>query len=359
MSGQDAIRGFSVQTLICILDAFKEGASEWLSVTLEPDISGDKVDLFWEYDGFTLAQQVKSSKNQIGRAAVEGWCEDLSLSRSADRYQLILAGPIAAAVLENSPYHGVEVPTPTSMDTLALIDQAITGLDRYLSRGGYPHAPLSVREGLISVISARLLDGSIRAQRFTKVEFDGWLHQSILFAYPRAVEQRMSANCDVLWNSIQLSGPGTLSRQAFNLGLPLTIINSGISVAVVEWVILRVHNASQDLLYRSDIFLRGTGDVENTIGGGTSPFVEFAINPGSAYTTWIGLIPVEKAGFTVEMWAEGFNELDLWVKFSALADPRKVKSASIFITIDDRSVLSSQQIRTRSLSSIDSFLESI
>ncbi|GLR60303.1 hypothetical protein [Rhizobium indigoferae] len=95
-----------MQTLICLLNALETGTALWRVVTIEPDIAGDKVDILWANDNDSLAQQVKSSKNQIGRAAVEAWCLELSQSGSANRYQLMLAGPIAAAVLEESPFHG-------------------------------------------------------------------------------------------------------------------------------------------------------------------------------------------------------------------------------------------------------------
>ena len=59
--GQSAIRGFLVQTLIALLEALKD-KPPWTSVTLEPNLTSDKVDILWAYrDGSKKAVQVKSS----------------------------------------------------------------------------------------------------------------------------------------------------------------------------------------------------------------------------------------------------------------------------------------------------------
>ncbi|MBF2713203.1 hypothetical protein [Agrobacterium vitis] len=359
MSGQDAIRGFAVQTLICLLDALRIGVPEWRFVTIEPDIAGDKVDILWEYDNDKLAQQVKSSKNQIGRAAVETWCEELSQSGSADRYQLILAGPIAAAVLEHSPFHGVSVPTPTSMDTLALIDQAVTKLDRYLLAKAFPLIPLPMREAMVSLIAARLIDGSIRADRVSREVFDGWLQEWILVAYPAAVEQRLSANCDVLWSNIQIAGPQMLGNQAFDIVLPLSVINGGLSVAVVEWFLLRVNTANRRMLYRSEMMLPSIDSAGEDFRLMSVPFSEFAVNPGNAQAVRVLFVPVDKVGFDNGLWPLGDHDFELWVKYAAVPDPRQVKKVSVPISIDHRSVLSSAQTKTIRISTLRSFIEKI
>ncbi len=359
MSGQDAIRGFLVQTLICLLDALRTGAPDWDAVTLEPDIAGDKVDIFWEYVGSTLAQQVKSSKNQISKGAVTKWCEELSASRSADRYQLMLAGPIAASVLEDAPFHGVEVPVPTSMDTLALIDQAVTKLDRYLLASGYPPIPLPMREDMVSLVSARLLDGSIRANRLTKVKFDGWLRESILIGYPGAVDIRISANCDIVWSNLQISAPSSLGQQAFNVSLPITVINSGHSLAIVEWFLLKVNGQGLKLLYQPTSIVRSNVPADIGVGASEIPFSEFAVNPGTALSVYLNFLPVRKDGFDVATWAEGEYCIELWVKYTGSAQPKKQREDSISISIDDRSALQSRQKRNIRFKSSDDYIDSL
>lgn len=358
MSGQDAIRGFAVQTLICVLNALEVGAAQWRYVTIEPDIAGDKVDILWHYDTDILAQQVKSSKNQIGRAAVEAWCLELSESNSADRYQLILAGPIAAAVLEKSPFHGVEVPTPTSMDTLALIDQAVTKLDRYLLSKAFPPIPLPVREAMISLVSARMIDGSIRAEKISKEVFDGWLQEWILMAYPAAIQQRLSANCDVMWSSLQLAGPQSLENQAYSVILPISVINGGLSVAVVEWFLLRVSAPERQMLYRPEMRLPANSGSDDDLHAGAVPFAEFAVNPGQCNAVRVLFSPVERIGYDVGLWPNSEHKMELWVKYAGVQSPVKIKTASAIISIDHRAVLGSTQTRTIRLSSLDNFIES-
>ncbi|TIO74964.1 hypothetical protein [Mesorhizobium sp.] len=343
MSGQDAIRGFAIQTLICMLDALRIDSSDWIGVTIEPDIAGEKVDILWEFPGRKLAQQVKSSKNQIGRAAVEGWCLDLKSSHSADEYQLILAGPIAAAVLEDAPFHGVGVPIPTSMDTLALIDQAVTKLDRYLSNKTFPPIPLPIREAIISLISARLTDNAIRAQRVDRQMFDGWLQQWILSAYPEAVNQRLSANCEILWSSIQILGPQKIASRAFDIVLPVTVLNAGITVAVVEWLALKATADGMNMLYQPNSYLPPSWAGGQEFRTTATPFTELAINPNNSVSLELLLTPVEREGYEERLWSEATVDLELWAKYRNLPQPTFVKKAPISITTDNRSVLTSRQ----------------
>jgi hypothetical protein len=52
--GQVAIRGYLVQTLIALLDALDDDRP-WDSVTLEPKVTSDKVDILWRYQDSTTA----------------------------------------------------------------------------------------------------------------------------------------------------------------------------------------------------------------------------------------------------------------------------------------------------------------
>ena len=81
--GQPAIRGFLVQTLIALLEAVKD-KPPWISVTLEPNLTSDKVDILWEYrDGSRKAVQVKSSQNPFSKAEVQQWAAELKSWRQA------------------------------------------------------------------------------------------------------------------------------------------------------------------------------------------------------------------------------------------------------------------------------------
>lgn len=358
MGGREAVRGFSVQTLICLLDSMRPGNDDWEAVTLEPDSSNEKVDIFWELaEGKRCVQQVKSSQNQIGRGQVESWCRELKESGSADRYQLILAAPVAASVLTDAPFDGVEVPVPASLDTLALLDQAITGVDRYLTGKGIAPLPLPIRETLIYVVSARLLDGSVRGVRLARKEFDGWLLQWIIGAYPQAVEQRMAANCDVLWSSFEFVSPREPSNRAFELALPLTVVNGGISTTVVEWFLLRVSAQGREMRYIPVLVIpEGEGSF-SARREAARPFGDYAVCPQQAVHKTVLFAPIERVAYMKDEWPRESHEIELFVKYSGQPTPRSVKKVPISVTIDESSVLGTSKTKHARVSNIESYLD--
>lgn len=358
MGGREAIRGFSIQTLICLLDSLDSKNDDWEAVTIEPDSFNDKVDILWEFpDSRRSLQQVKSSQNQIGLANVIAWCDELKSSGKADSYQLMLAGPIAASVLSEAPFNGVDVPLPVSLDTLALIEQAITKLDRYLASRGISLLPVEVREDLIYLISARLLEGAIHGVRLVRDHFDGWILQSITAAYPKAIEQRLSVECGVLWSSLEFFSPVGISKRAFEILLPLTIVNGGTSVAVVEWFMIKVSAQGRVMLYRPVSVAPevSAGSLTRRMAG--TPFGEFAICPHSAIRCDLMFAPIDRAGYAVDEWPHGRHELELFVKYSGQSMPRSVKKVLIEISIDESSVLGTDGVRHISISNLESFLD--
>lgn len=357
MGGREAIRGFAVQTLICLLDSLCADA-QWTTVTLEPDSDNDKVDIYWEYaDGSTCAQQVKSSKNQIGKGHVDGWCKELKDSRAAGNYQLMLAGPIAAAVLDDAPFHGVEVPTPTSMDTLALIEQAITKVDRYLTTKSIDPLPLPLRESLIYELVARMLQAAICGKRMPRDEFDGWLLSGITASYPHAVSQRLTSNCAVLWSVVEIAGPVQVSDRAFELVLPLTVVNGGASTAVVEMFLLRAWSATREMRYRPECVVPDKPGEEYTTRRRLGhPFGDFAIAPQSSVQQSVLFVPVQRPGYEANEWPLGDYQVELFVKYAAQAALCSIKKATITIRGDEFSVLTSGQTRSISVSNLDKYL---
>ncbi|MDI1240044.1 MAG: hypothetical protein PSV26_21390 [Polaromonas sp.] len=357
MGGREAIRGFAVQTLICLLDSFWAG-EQWTAVTLEPDSDNDKVDIHWEYaDGSTCAQQVKSSKNQIGRGDVVAWCKELKASNAANRYQLLLAGPIAAAVLDDAPFDGVDVPTPTSMDTLALLDQAITKVDRYLTAKSIDPLPLPLRESLIYELVARMLQAAIGGKRMLRGEFDGWLLSGITAAYPQAVSQRLTANCAVLWSVIEIAGPEIASNRAFELVLPLTVVNGGASTAVVELFLLRVWSTTREMRYRPErVVPEKPGEEFAARRQMGRPFGDFAISPQSSVCQAVLFVPVQRAGYQADEWPSGDYQVELFVKYAAHPTLQSIKKTSITIRLDEFSVLTSGHTRSITVSNLDKYL---
>ncbi|MFC3532034.1 hypothetical protein ACFOLG_07530 [Vogesella facilis] len=357
MGGREAIRGFAVQTLICLLDSLWAD-EQWAAVTLEPDSDNDKVDIYWEYaDGSTCAQQVKSSKNQIGKGDVVAWCKELKDSRAAVKYQLILAGPISASVLDEAPFDGVGVPTPTSMDTLALLDQAITKVDRYLTAKSIDPLPLPLRESLIYELVARMLQAAISGKRMPREEFDGWLLSGITASYPYAVSQRLTSNCAVLWSVVEIAGPVQLSDRAFELVLPLTVVNGGASTAIVEMFLLRVWSPTREMRYRPEsVIPEKPGEEYATRRRLGYPFGDFAIAPQSSVQQSVLFVPVQRPGYEANEWPFGDYQVELFVKYAAQETLCSVKKATITIRMDDFSVLTSGQTRSIAVSNLEKYL---
>ncbi|WP_321885971.1 hypothetical protein [Paraburkholderia bannensis] len=357
MGGREAIRGFAVQTLICLLDSLWE-SRQWTAVTLEPDSDNDKVDIYWEYaDGSTVAQQVKSSKNQISKGYVVAWCRELKDSRAADKYQLILAGPIAASVLDDAPFEDVDVPTPMSMDTLALLDQAITKVDRYLTAKSIEPLPLPLRESLVYELVARMLQAAIRGKCMLREEFDGWLLSAITASYPHAVSQRLTSNCAVLWSVLEIAGPVVASERAFELILPLTVVNGGASTAVAEMFLLRVWSTNREMRYRPELVVSEKSEEEYSMRRRLGrPFGDFAITPQSSVQQSVLFVPVQRPGYEANEWPEGDCQVELFVKYAAQAALCSVKRTTIMIRRDEFSVLTSHRTRFISVSNLDNHL---
>jgi len=358
MGGREAIRGFSVQTLVCLLDSLSPTAT-WTAVTLEPDSLNDKVDIYWEYaDGSSCAQQVKSSKNQIGKGDVVAWCKDLKASGHATKYQLVLAGPIAAAVLDDAPFDGVDVPTPTSVDTLALLDQAITKVDRYLTAKSIDPLPLPLRESIIHELVARLTQSAVRGKRMSREEFDGWVLAGITASYPHAVEQRLTANCAVLWSVVELAAPVTGASRVFELVLPLTVVNGGASTAIVEMFLIRVWSGEREMRYRPECVIQSGPSAQHvTRRREAQPFGDFAISPQSSVQQAIVFVPVERAGYEASEWPVGTYQIELFVKYSSQATLLSVKRATLNIKMDEFAVFSTGGRLPLSVSKLDKCLD--
>jgi len=358
VGGREAIRGFSIQTLVCLLDSLQTQNGHWMAVTIEPDSGNDKVDILWEFSGgFRRVQQVKSSQNQIGRADVATWCSELKASGKADSYQLILAGPIAASVLQDAPFDDVEVPIPSSLDTLALIDQAITKVDRYLLDKGINSLPLAIRESLIHIISSRLLEGAVHGKRLTREEFDGWILYWITSAYPEAIEQRLSANCESLWSTIEFASPNELSKRAFELIIPITMINGGLTTTVVEWFLLRISSLDCEMRYRPTSILNADSTDLKARRLTARPFGEFAIAPQSAVCKDLLFVHIDRAGYQTGQWQEGEYDIEMYVKYAGVNALQSLKKASISIGTNEGSILGTTKTVHMSLSSLEDYLE--
>src|SRR5687768_2347786 len=113
MGGQDGNRGYLVQALITLLRSLSDNS--WESVTIEPDVASEKVDVLWASTR-TRATQIKSSQNQIGKSDAVRWAAELKSSCAANQYELVLVGPTAQSVVEMSSCGGVDIPCPKNLD---------------------------------------------------------------------------------------------------------------------------------------------------------------------------------------------------------------------------------------------------
>lgn len=76
MGGKEGSRGYLYQAIAAVLNSLKE--KEWKYVQVEPDSQNDKIDVLWEYEnGMRKATQVKSSINNISKANIINWLEEL------------------------------------------------------------------------------------------------------------------------------------------------------------------------------------------------------------------------------------------------------------------------------------------
>lgn len=348
MGGREAIRGFAIQTLVALLDAVAVD-HEWKAVTIEPDSSNDKVDILWRYADRMRFVQVKSSKNVIGKSDVEGWVNDLKASGRADAYELKLAGPVAAGVFNTNVFNGVDVPTPSSISLLDLTEQAVTKLDKYLSNKGIDTVPVGIREELVNICAARLLNGSSTGEEVGREAFDGWLLHWIASSYPQALATRLASNCEVLWGSLDLLSPAPGSR-AFTLGLPLTVFNAGRGAAIIEWLVVQAASDSLRMLYAPDrMIMRG----ENR------PFSKFIVGPGQSADVDIRLTPRAKAGFSLDAWPIGATTLELFVKYAGSESPRSVGQATVSITGDHMKLLIGEGVVTCPVSTLEIYIDSL
>ncbi|MFM2226369.1 MAG: hypothetical protein RJA07_2571 [Bacteroidota bacterium] len=190
MGGNAGIRGYIIQTIICVLDAL-ETDNNWVSVTLEPLDESEKVDIKWTYPNNKIkATQVKSSENPIGLAAAKKWCEELEInSPNLEEYELVLVGTLAANLLKKKIIGKVKVSEAKPINIQTLIDQASTKIDFYFEKKGKAKISPKVREMIIQVLTLHFGTSSIIGTEITRTDFD-----SKLLEWITAIEKQMEIN---------------------------------------------------------------------------------------------------------------------------------------------------------------------
>lgn len=173
MGGNAGIRGYIIQTIICLLDAL-ETDNNWLSVTLEPLDESEKVDIKWKYENDVIKlSQVKSSENVIRHAAAKVWCEELETSSpNASEYELLLIGSADTKLLKREDIGRVKIGEFKPLNTQFLIDQASTKIDKYYERKGKPKISSQVRELIVKALTLEFGTSSIVGSEINRVDFD-------------------------------------------------------------------------------------------------------------------------------------------------------------------------------------------
>lgn len=166
MGGKDGIRGYLIQSIIALLETLDDRS--WLKITIESDSESEKVDIHWERPNSKRVVQVKSSKNQIGKADAEKWATDLKSSSAADEYELLLVGPCAQSVVEMGAFDGVRIPPPRVLDIEGLLGQAAHLLDKLLISEGLNRQSPYQREIIVGALTTRLSLNSAEARTLTR-----------------------------------------------------------------------------------------------------------------------------------------------------------------------------------------------
>ncbi len=190
MGGNAGIRGYIIQTIICVLDAL-ETDNNWLSVTLEPLDESEKVDIKWTYQNNKIkATQVKSSENIIGLTAAQKWCEELETnSPNLEEYELVLVGTLAANLLKKKEIGKVKISEPKPLNIKTLIDQASTKIDFYFEKKGKAKIFPKVREMIVQVLTNHFETSSVVGAEIKRTEFDAKLLEWIT-----AIEKQIETN---------------------------------------------------------------------------------------------------------------------------------------------------------------------
>jgi len=185
MSGNASVRGYLLQTVICLLDALNND-SQWTSLSIEPHLSSEKVDIVWYYSDpdESKVTQVKSSQNQINKPQVKRWADELENSIQATSYELILIGPCSQGVVDLDKLGNVDIPIPRSLNIADLIEQSAHRLDNYLEGRQLSKVSAPIRELLVRALVTKLETYSTAGETISRKAFNQLLEEWILASSP-------------------------------------------------------------------------------------------------------------------------------------------------------------------------------
>ncbi len=230
MGGQAAIRGFLVQTLIGLLEAL-DNDPPWESVTLEPDVDSEKIDLLWGYtDGTTKAVQVKSTENQFRKSDLNRWAKELEKWHRADQYELVLVGQHASAAVAKLRHAGkVSIPPAKNLDIPAFREQAAHKLDRFLKKHKLPHADGDQRAMLADALATNLATLSTKGKPLTRAalvkKIKEWVPQAAASTASQPPGNSVPATSTPRRIRIFVSSPGDVAAERNALKRVVASIN--------------------------------------------------------------------------------------------------------------------------------------
>jgi hypothetical protein len=181
MNGRASARGYLLQAIICLLDALQND-SRWESLSLEPHLDSEKVDIVWYYpeSDEVRVTQVKSSQNQINIPHAKRWAKELEDSIQATNYELILIGPCSQGVIDLAKVGRVNVPVPRVLDVKSLIEQAAHRLGGYLEDQGMSRVSAVAREVLVNAVITKLETYSTAGKTISREDFNRLLGDWII-----------------------------------------------------------------------------------------------------------------------------------------------------------------------------------
>lgn len=177
MSGAASLRGYLLQTIICLFDVLEINDKKWKSVVIEPKLMSEKVDIAWLYPRKKRVIQVKSSQNQISKSLVERWAHEFQTSIQADEYELVLMGPCSQAVIDLKHVGSVKIPPPKNNDVRGLLEQASHKLDLYFEAEGHHSTSASERELIVANLVLRLEEYSTMSLEISSTKIDNLIRQ--------------------------------------------------------------------------------------------------------------------------------------------------------------------------------------
>ncbi|KKN18393.1 hypothetical protein LCGC14_0956190 [marine sediment metagenome] len=191
MGGQEALRGYLLQTISCVLDAFNED-NNWSAVALEPNIESEKVDIIWHYSNPTkiVVDQVKSSKNLINIHKVKTWSKDLKEYREADVYNLILIGSFSDEVTKTDKVENVVLKLHT-LNIEDLMAATAHKLGLYIESNDYKPLTSSVKEIIVKSLVTQFELYSTNGKEISRNDFDTKLFKWISDISPKSIKKKI------------------------------------------------------------------------------------------------------------------------------------------------------------------------